>query len=309
MGRAGESSSRGYMPELPEVETIRLGLLTLLPGRTIASVDIETSKSFPNDPSQIQAVCVGAQVETIERRGKGLIIGLSSQYSLLVHLKMTGQLVFRQPRGEAFGGGHPNDSLIGSLPDRSTRVTISFDDGSQLFFNDQRKFGWVKLVPTDEVFDEPFFAKLGPEIIAKDLTFVDFKHRLQRRQRTSIKAAILDQSVVAGVGNIYVDEGLFAARLHPATLVKDASSAKLKALYEGLREVMALSIRLGGSSDRNYVDAEGNKGSYLKFAKVFRREGLPCERCGQSIDKTRVAGRGTHICTRCQKPPRVRSQI
>lgn len=294
------------MPELPEVETIRLGLLALLPGRTISSVDIETTKSFPNEPSLVKAVCIGATIMALSRRGKGLIIDLSSGYSMLVHLKMTGQLVFRQQHGGGgFGGGHPNDSLIGSLPDRSTRVTLNFDDGSQLFFNDQRKFGWMKLIQTEEVESDPFIAKLGPEIIAKDLTFEDFRARILRRKRTSIKAAILDQSIVAGVGNIYADEGLSAAGLHPATLVQNVSRAKLQKLFIGLREVMALSIRLGGSSDRNYVDAEGNKGSYLKFAKVFRREGLPCELCHSVIEKTRVAGRGTHFCPRCQKLKRV----
>lgn len=294
------------MPELPEVETIRLGLLSLLPGRRIRSVDIEIAKSFPNEPSLTKAVFIGAEVTAIDRRGKGLIIELSTGYSLLVHLKMTGQLVFRQKQGDGgFGGGHPNDSLIGRLPDRSTRATVTFEDGSHLFFNDQRKFGWMKLVQTDEVLSEPFFARLGPEIIAPDLTFAGFEARLARRQRTTIKAAILDQSVVAGVGNIYVDEGLYAAKIHPATQVQDVSRPKLKLLYEGLREVMALSIRLGGSSDKNYVDAEGNKGSYLKFAKVFRREGLPCERCHTLIEKTRVAGRGTHYCPHCQKLKRV----
>ena len=289
------------MPELPEVETIRLGLLSLLPGRLVKSVEVETAKSFPNDPSLVKAVLIGAEVTGIDRKGKGLIIELSTGYSLVVHLKMTGQLVFRPKRGEGFGGGHPNDSLIGGLPDRSTRATVLFEDGSHLFFNDQRKFGWMKLVQTNEIMLESFFARLGPEIIARDFTLPKFRDRLARRQRTSIKAAILDQSVVAGVGNIYADEGLYAARIHPATLVKDVSAAKLKLLYEGLREVMALSIRLGGSSDKNYVDAEGNKGSYLTFAQVFRREGLPCERCGRTIEKIRVAGRGTHICTHCQR--------
>ncbi len=292
------------MPELPEVETIRLGLLSMLPGLIITSVEVETPKSFPNDPEVVDSQMIGAKITDVDRRGKGLIIGLDTGYSLLIHLKMTGQLVFRfhtkTGAREGFGGGHPTDSLIGRLPDRSTRVSISFEDGSKLFFNDQRKFGWMKLVETAKVAEDSFIAKLGPEMLSPDFTFESFRLRLMRRKRTSIKAAIMDQSVMAGVGNIYADEGLYAARIHPATLVERVSTVKLKRLYEALREVMQLSISLGGSSDKNYVDAEGKKGSYLTFAKVFRREGQPCERCSAPLIKLRVAGRGTHICPHCQ---------
>ena len=289
------------MPELPEVETVRLGLARLLPDREIVDVRYDNAKSFPNDKKLVESVLLGATIMRINRRGKALIIELSSGNALLIHLKMTGQLVFRQSQGESFGAGHPNDSLIGELPDKSTRVIFTFKDGSHLFFNDQRKFGWVKLLPISDIKDESFIAKLGPEALAGDFTFEDFRTRLKRRSRTSIKAAILDQSVLAGVGNIYADESLFMARIHPATLVEKVSIVKLKRLYRALREVMQLSIKLGGSSDRNYVDAEGRKGSYLKFAQVFRRDNQPCPRCERTIEKIRVAGRGTHYCPHCQK--------
>ena len=293
------------MPELPEVETVRLGLARLLPGRVIAAVEHDTDKSFPNNAEDVALHLIGATVERVNRRGKALIIELNTGFSLLIHLKMTGQLVFREPKGESFGAGHPNDSLIGNLPDRSTRVIFDFVDGSHLYFNDQRKFGWVKFMRSEQVADEPFMVKLGPEALAEDFTFEEFRARVQRRPRTSIKAAILDQTVLAGVGNIYADEGLFAARIHPSTLVEKVSSVKLKRLYVALREVMQLSISLGGSSDKNYVDAEGRKGSYLTFAKVFRREGQACPNCGRAVEKIRVAGRGTHVCAHCQ--PKVRT--
>lgn len=289
------------MPELPEVETVRLGLARLLPGKVVRAVESDTPKSFPNSNNLVATRLIGASIVDVDRRGKGLIVNLSTGYSLIVHLKMTGQMVYRAADGERFGAGHPNDSLIGELPDRSTRVTITFDDGSRLFFNDQRKFGWMKLVPTLEVSGEPFFVKLGPEALSEDFTFEQFRERILRRRRTSIKAAILDQTVLAGVGNIYADEALYAARIHPATLVGLVSTVKLRRLYSALREIMLLSISLGGSSDRNYVDAEGRKGSYLTFAKVFRREGQLCAVCGTEIRKIRVAGRGTHYCPRCQK--------
>lgn len=294
------------MPELPEVETVRLGLAQLLPGLVIVSAETDTPKSFPNDPNLVEKWVIGARVQSVNRRGKVLIIGLDTGYSFLVHLKMTGQLVFKATDGERFGAGHPNDSLVGQLPDRSTRVTLGFEGGSQLFFNDQRKFGWMKLVATPQVESEPFFMKLGPEPLTDVFSVQIFKDRLARRKRSGIKAVLLDQSVVAGIGNIYADEALFAARLHPETPVEDISAHKLKRLYLAIREIMELSISLGGSSDKNYVDAEGRKGSYLTFAKVFRREGQTCVNCGNLIQKSRVAGRGTHTCPHCQ--PRAKSK-
>jgi formamidopyrimidine-DNA glycosylase len=211
---------------------------------------------------------------------------------------MTGQLVFRGEQN--FGAGHPNDSLVGKLPDKSTRVNITFSDGSHLFFNDQRKFGWMRLIPTIEVSNIDFFKKLGPEPLSDDFTQQVFSDRLLRRPNTNIKAALLDQSVIAGVGNIYADESLWAAKIHPASIVRSIPGTRMNNLFKELREVLVLSIAKGGSTDRNYVDAEGKKGSYLSFAKVFRQEGKNCPRCGAIIIKIRVAGRGTHICPKCQ---------
>lgn len=282
------------MPELPEVETVKLGLQRLLPGKVVASVDTVWDKSFPNTGVDVAQFMIGAEVVLVQRRAKVLLIELSSKYSLVVHLKMTGQLVFRGQ--EQFGAGHPNDSLIGELPDKSTRVTIEFADGSRLFFNDQRRFGWVRLIPTAEVMQIDFFKKVGPEPLGADFTAQVFHERLQRRKNTTIKAAILDQTVLAGVGNIYADEGLWGAKIHPATRVRDLSKVQTSKLYNAIIAVLRLSIEKGGSTDRNYVDAEGKRGSYMGFANVFRREGQPCSRCGAVIEKIRVAGRGTHIC-------------
>jgi formamidopyrimidine-DNA glycosylase len=293
------------MPELPEVETVRIGLQEFLIGQYVRSVDCDWPKSFPVKRSVVESKLIGAKIESIDRRGKLIIIPLSSGYSLLIHLKMTGQLVYRPKKGKGFGGGHPSDSLIASLPDKSTRVIIKLTNGT-LFFNDQRKFGWIKLELTKGLEKtNDFLKKLGPEPLEDSYSFDEFKTAIQRRSKTSIKATILDQTVLAGVGNIYADEALFAARIHPATKVGQVSTIKLKRLYNAIREVMKLSISLGGSSDRNYVDANGNKGSYLKFAKVFRREGQECPICGTEIVKIRVAGRGTHICPECQRPPKV----
>lgn len=326
------------MPELPEVETVRRGLHELIIGRAVASVrELDSPKSFPNAASDIKEFLIGAHVIDVRRRAKVLLIDLSSQYTLVIHLKMTGQLVwisgsqttktkltetasrptsieyasvfdgaadvsdnlFRQP--DRFGAGHPSKSLIGELPDRSTRVEIGFTDGSHLYFNDQRKFGWMKLYPTIEVPNIDFMQKVGPEPLEDDFTAKEFIERIRRRDGTTIKAAILDQTVLAGVGNIYADESLWGAKIHPATRGKDVSDKQLAVLLKEIKYVMNLAIEKGGSSDKNYVDAEGKKGSYMSFARVFRREGKECPRHpGSSIEKIRVAGRGTHICPLCQ---------
>lgn len=290
------------MPELPEVETIRMGLARLLPGRVIASAETDNAKSFPNAPADVAAFLVGSSVTTVKRRAKVLMIELSSKYSLVIHLKMTGQLVFvNKDDHNRFGAGHPSGSLVGKLPDKSTRVTFTFEDGSYLFFNDQRKFGWVRLMPTTEVPNIDFMRKVGPEPLDAQFTAEEFAERFQRRKNTSIKAALLDQSVVAGVGNIYADESLWGAKIHPATLVKNVRKADFSRLFTEVQYVLNLSIEKGGSSDKNYINAEGKRGSYLSFARVFRREGRPCPRCGTTIEKIRVAGRGTHICPHDQK--------
>lgn len=287
------------MPELPEVETVRTGLERLIVGREIVEAHSDTVKSFPNAPDDIAQFVVGARVVAVRRRAKVLLVDLSTDYTLVTHLKMTGQLVFRGEQN--FGAGHPNDSLIGQLPDKSTRVILTFQDESVLYFNDQRKFGWMKLYPTSEVPHMDFMRKVGPEPLEEAFTPELLFERLQRRKNTSVKAALLDQTVLAGVGNIYADESLWGAKIHPATLVKNVPKEKIHTLHGELQYVLRLSIEKGGSTDRNYVNAEGKKGSYIDFARVFRREGQPCPRCNTTIIKTRCAGRGTHLCPLCQK--------
>lgn len=313
------------MPELPEVETIRRGLARLIIGQTIASVTSDTPKSFPNDSQEVAQFFVRASIVAVRRRAKVLLIDLSSGYTLVTHLKMTGQLVFVSggnqqtkrhglPSSEStvrWGGGHPSDSLVHALPDKTTRVEIAFERqsstgsdpemGGRLYFNDMRKFGWMKLYPTVEVPHIDFMKRVGPEPLEDDFTPEVLYERLQRRKNTSIKAALLDQTVLAGIGNIYADESLWGAQIHPATLVRDIPHASFPILCREIKYVLNLSIDKGGSTDKNYVDAEGKRGSYLTFARVFRREGQACPRCNTTIEKIRVAGRGTHICPMCQK--------
>lgn len=288
------------MPELPEVETVRRGLQDLIVGKVIESVDFDNPKSFPNDASTVDSFMLGSEIIAVRRRAKVLMIDLSTKYSLMIHLKMTGQMVYEG--ASRFGAGHPSDSLIGKLPDRSTRVSIGIAGGDKLFFNDQRKFGWMRLLPTLEIPEVAFMKKVGPEPLEDSFTPDIFLERVKKRLRSSIKAAILDQSVLAGVGNIYADEALWGAKIYPGRVVASLSDEEIKLLYDEIRYVMNKSIDEGGSSNSTYVNAKGERGSYMDFARVFRRQGQPCKRCGSIIEKTRVAARGTHFCPICQLP-------
>ena len=302
------------MPELPEVETIRRGLASRLLGQKVRQISVLEAKSW-QVPVEGEMQLVGHQILAVNRRAKLLMVSFDSGYSLLTHLKMTGQLIFREKKtGQSFGGGHPTASLEEghSLPDRSTRLIFDFDSGTRLYFNDQRKFGWMKLVATEDIPQETFIAGLGPEIVdftqAKiseqidEAVYRDFISRVRHHAKAPIKAVILDQKVIAGIGNIYADEGLWGAQIYPGKPTGQLSDDQLRQLLEQVRAVMARSINSGGSTMKNYVRADGSKGSYLElFASVFRREGLPCPRCGTTIVKVKLASRGTHFCPNCQK--------
>lgn len=289
------------MPELPEVETVKRGLSKLIIRKQITKATSDNFKSFPNLLPEIKAFLLGARIVAVRRRAKVIIIDLDTNYSLVVHLKMTGQLVYRGE--ENWGAGHPNDSLIGDLPDKTTHVELEFSDGSKLFFNDQRKFGWMKLLATPLVEDLPFFQTVGPEPLTEQFTAEVLAKRLQRRAKSCIKAVLLDQTTVAGLGNIYVDESLFLSRIHPETLTAELTSEQIECLTDNIKQVLQRSIDAGGSSSRNYVDADGKRGNYLDGAYVYGRAGLPCRLCGTPIIKSKVAGRGTHICPVCQPAP------
>ena len=265
------------MPELPEVETVRRGLAGLILHRQITKVTSLCDKSLQIAPADVSRLVTGAAIAGVRRRAKMLMVDLTGGYTLLIHLKMTGQLVYRGD--QAWAAGHPNDSMIGELPDKSTRVIFELSGGGKLFFNDQRKFGWIKLYPTSEVMQLAGIVKLGPEPLSGD-PWREFLPRLRRHQKSRIKTAILDQTVLAGVGNIYADESLWLARISPMTRVERLSDDDLHRLLDSIIEIMNQSLRAGGSTARNYVKADCSRVDYLdKFAQVYHREGHPCARC------------------------------
>lgn len=282
------------MPELPEVETIRRGLDKLILHKKIAAVHILCEKSFRGDEKWL----ISQEIDKLDRRGKALLIHLSNQMWMMVHLRMTGQMIF--VGDEKFAAGHPDGGFTEEMLGRHTRVYFDFEDGTHLYFNDQRKFGFIAVLDELGLEEDNFLKKLAPEPwgIGEDA----FWEMLQRHKAAPVKAAILDQSNIAGVGNIYADEGCFYAGVLPWRHCGDLSREESDLLLKGLCEVMQAAIDSGGSTMKDYVRADGSKGSYLeKFAQVFRRDGLECKRCGGMIEKTRVAGRGTHYCRGCQK--------
>ena len=282
------------MPELPEVETIRRGLEKRILNKKIVQVKVLEKKSFIGEAEEV----LGRKIEKLGRRGKVLILELSKGESFLIHLRMTGQLIYIGR--ERFAGGHPNESFVEELPNKQTRVIIEFSDGAKLFFNDQRKFGFIKVVKTEKIEEEAFIRKLGKE--PWEITVEEFYEKLKRHKNSAIKAVILDQEVIAGLGNIYADEALYFSGIRPTRKAGEISKLEAKRLILGAKTVMERSLEAGGSTIKNYVKADGTRGNYLDlFAKVYGRGGEKCEKCGGEIKKIKVGGRGTHYCEECQK--------
>lgn len=282
------------MPELPEVETIRRGLEKYLLGKRFLKLHILCEKSFRGDPKLVE----GSEITAIERRGKALLIKLSNELTIMVHLRMTGQMIYDGT--ERFAAGHPDESFREEMPGRFTRVYADLEGGSHLYFNDLRKFGFWAVMDDLALATDKFLTSLGPEPWA--MKPEDFYAMLGRHAQSPVKAVILDQHNIAGVGNIYADEGCFYAGILPWRKCGSLSRKESDRLLEGICKVMRASIDSGGSTMKDYVKADGTRGDYLeKFASVFRREGQECPRCGAEILKTRTAGRGTHYCGGCQK--------
>ena len=278
------------MPELPEVETIKLGLQKKIVGLTIEKVEVLAPKTFIGDARSIQ----GKKVLNVWRKAKILGIDLGS-LSLLFHLKMTGQLIYDD--GKRFIGGHPTPDMRDEMPNRSTRVIFEFSDGSKLYFNDQRRFGWIRIV--GEIGD--LFKKLGPEPLEKDFTWQNFKNNLLKHKSMPVKVALMDQSVVSGIGNIYANEACFNAKIDPRIRVSQLSDSEWQSLHRGVRKALKDGIKYGGASRAHFVDAQGHKGYFLDYAYVYGKDKHPCRKCGTEIKKIQLGGRGTYLCPKCQK--------
>ncbi len=287
------------MPELPEVETIRMQLARFLIGQKITSIDVFNPKSTGHNKN-IGKMLIGNKITKIDRIGKLLIISINenSKHFLLIHLKMTGQLLYVNESGKLHAGGHTiSNSDTSSLPGRHTRIAIAFEDNSTLYFNDMRLFGYMKIA--DKYETEQIKTRFGPEPIDPDFDVKEFIQRLKRKT-AMIKPILLDQTFVAGLGNIYVDEALWRSGIRPTRRGNKISKSEAVKLIKSANEVLSESIKMGGTTFRDFVDSAGNKGNYYEKLLVFGKNDIPCVRCGTLIKKIKVAGRGTHYCPSCQ---------
>lgn len=288
------------MPELPEVETLKRELAKVLPGRQIKSVEILWWKTVsPLSPEEFIKQVIGKKITGISRRAKMLFIDFADTTALAVHLKMTGQLIFEPKKGRAISGGHPDQALAKKQPTKHTRLFFLFKDGSRLFFNDLRKFGWIRLVDDSQI--KRLTAPIGIEPLSKIFTDQALSDIFKRFPNRTIKKILLDQTLVAGLGNIYVDEACFLAKLLPARQSKDLKPLELKKLRRAIVDVLKLSIRKKGTSSRNYRRSDGSLGGFVPYLNVYGRQKEPCKKCGAPIQKFTHAGRGTHFCQNCQK--------
>jgi formamidopyrimidine-DNA glycosylase len=276
------------VPELPEVETVRASLEPVLVGRRFERVEITDPRvTRPLDPHEVAVELQGEVVGAVERRGKYLIVRFRSGRVLLIHLRMTGSLLHRR-----------NGTL---QDDPYRRAVVSLDDGSDVTYRDVRRFGtWLLLEPGEDV---PYLTeRLGEEPLGKRFTTASLAARLHRR-RAPIKAALLDQRSAAGLGNIYADEALWRARIHPLTPARDLTRPEIRRLTRSIRDALRAGIARQGTTLRDYRTPNGARGSMQDELRIYGREGEPCPRCGTAITKTRAGGRGTWFCPHCQPGP------
>lgn len=280
---------------------MRRGVEATVLGRRVESVIVLWRPSFDVTQTRIDALVPGHQITGVRRRGKVLLLDLDDEQHLLVHPKMTGQLVVVEHGTTVFAGGHPSHSMLRSMPNTTTRVVFALSADTVLFFNDQRKFGWIRLVDAAALAREEFLSRLGPEPLSAAFTGRGLRQHLARHPRASIKAVILDQSTVAGVGNVYSDEALHLARIDPRRRAGSLTTAEVARLYVAVVSVIGAAVEHGGTSFVDYVNNFRGSSTHLAQARVFQREGEPCGVCGTVIQRIRVAGRGTNICPHCQR--------
>lgn len=308
------------MPELPEVETVVRELDRKLKGQTIASVEVRAPKLVSLGPGTVGnrrtvssrnvktfvRLLTGRRFLSAKRRAKLICLDLSGPLTLLVHLKMTGQFIFEDARLRRKTGGRYRllnklSAPLVPLPSKHTHVIFRFRGGSTLYFNDFRKFGYLKLVRDDELPSVKELGEFGPEPLAREFSFKVFQAALNRRPRGTIKQVLMDQTVVAGIGNIYSDEILFHARVRPTRAVGSLGPAELSAIYRSIGPVLRKGIQAKGSSVGDFVRTDGSWGAMGKYHFVYGRKGRPCKRCGADIRAVKLGGRTGSFCPSCQR--------
>lgn len=300
------------MPELPEVENIRIQLekyLVGLPrggalrGHKIENVEIRDKKYAIRDKKKI----IGAKIKNVRRFGKALVIDLDNNCSVVIHIKLTGQLIYRGPNL----GKVPNLStkVLGGLEGKHTHVIFHLDKDAKLYYNDVRKFGWIKIVQSSKLkVESDFIARLGPEPVVDDknppenpLTLGKFREIVGSTSR-AIKTLLMDQNKIGGVGNIYANDALWLSGIHPEKQAKKLKDEEIKKLHKAILEVLKEGLKRGGASELTFVTPDGKEGSYQEHFLAYGREGKICPRCKKAkFKKTKIGGRGTYFCPTCQR--------
>lgn len=292
------------MPELPEVETLKLGLKKYLTGHKIIKVDVKSRRIFRDDEKQIN----GGKILDVRRFAKVVVIDLSNKNSLIVHIKLTGQLIYRGPNLKE---DVELSKKVNGLPGKSTHVIFKLDRNGTLFYNDFRQFGWIKIVPTKDVLTSDFIGKLGPEppVVPQTgtmegqarLTEEKFRVILSKTRRP-IKVVLMDQARIGGVGNIYANDSLWMSKINPKRPANSLDKQEAKILFDNLITVLKEGIKYGGASELNFVNAEGKDGGYQNHFRAYAQKGKLCQRCKkEKIEKYFLGGRGTFFCPACQK--------
>jgi len=312
------------MPELPEVEIVVRELKKSLTNQTIKEIKRVRAKSLSFSDGLTLKKLKSLKILNLTRRGKGIIINLTKDISLLIHLKMTGQLIYTplslssrasslSPRVSSLSSraksrdltnrlnlGHPTADFLNSMPSKHTRVIFKLSQGV-LYFNDQRLFGWIKAMPTKKVAENSFIKNLGLDALSKSFTANVLQQIIKKRPKSPIKSVILDQSNIAGIGNIYANESLFLAGIRPNRKASTLNKNEIKKLTLSIKQILKKGIRYSGTTVSNYKTAKGTPGRMQNYLKVYKRDGLPCKKCKTLIKKIKTAGRSSYLCPHCQK--------
>ncbi len=283
------------MPELPEVELVRKQLEKYIVGHKIESVTINYSKAFSGNKKDVEK----GRVIKVRRFGKVLSIDLDNNYSIVIHIKLTGQLIYRGPNliKPPKLSGKVNDGI----PGKHTHVIFHLDKKGALYYNDVRKFGWIRVVKTDQVENIDFIKKLGPEPL-DELTLKKFRDIMHATKR-SIKTLLMDQSKISGVGNIYANDALWLAKIHPEKPANKLTDSQTEKLYKAIEKVLEEGLKRGGASELSFVTPDGAEGEYQDHFLAYGQDGEKCQRCKKAeFKKIKINGRGTYYCPNCQKP-------
>ena len=289
------------MPELPEVETIRRQLEKYLVGHKITQVEVRYRKKFEGEEKNL----INGKMKQVRRFGKVISIDLDNDYSCVIHIKLTGQLIYRGPKLK--DTSFLSKKVIGGLDGKHTHVIFHLDARAKLYFNDVRKFGWIKVVKTKDVEETPFIKKLGPEpkvapglSVQAALTLELFRNILSKTSRP-VKIVLMDQEKIGGVGNIYANDALWLARISPRRSANSLSLSEQNNLYDAILKVLKEGLKRGGASELAYVTPDGKEGSYQEHSLAYGKDEEPCLRCHKAkFEKFFLGGRGTYFCPVCQ---------